>query len=282
MMCPGRRARVGVVLAALVCIACMDQTTAPAGVTPSSPSLAVTGDDDAFAVSDYLANVNPQAVASGDATLSYGVYLPFAKATVGGPAEAAFDASFATWNAVTCSNISVRKRVIAPAQIPSTLLTGMVPPTDIVDVGFVPASLFNLAFGPGASEEIVAVTVGWHFIEDGPDGQPLLDPDGNVIPTDIDGDGRLDTAFKEVWFNDAFSYSTTGAPGTIDIETVALHEHGHTLELDHFGRIVGDETTGKIHASPRAVMNAVVDNGQLRSPLGTDNAALCGNFASWK
>jgi hypothetical protein len=100
------------------------------------------------------------------------------------------------------------------------------------------------------------------------------------MPTDIDRDGRGDTAFAEVWFNDALKYSTTGAAGRIDIESAALHEHGHALGLGHFGKIAGDPKTGKLHVSPRAVMNAII-LGVQRSPLGTDNAALCGNYAGW-
>ena len=49
---------------------------------------------------------------STDATLSYGVFSPLASASVGGPAEAAFDATFVTWNAVTCSKLQVHKIAI--------------------------------------------------------------------------------------------------------------------------------------------------------------------------
>jgi hypothetical protein len=213
-----------------------------------------------------------------DATLSYGVFAPLAQATIGGAAEAAFDASFSTWNAVSCSKMGVRKKALAPGLGPSFILTGLFPPADINDVGFVPGALFDLIFGVGASQFTIGVTVTFTFIQVGPGGVPILDPNGNPIPTDIDGDGRDDTAFKEVWFNDALQYTTVGAPGRIDIESAALHEHGHTLELDHFGKIVGDPKTGKLHVSPRAVMNAVLIDTQ-RSPLGTDNAALCGTYA---
>ena len=218
---------------------------------------------------------------STDATLSYTVFSPLAFSVTGGPAEAAFDASIATWNAVNCSKLVVRKLAPAPAQIPSFILTGLFPPADINDVGFIPGAVFDLVFGAGASQNTVAVTVTFSFIQVGPGGQPILDPDGNPIPTDVDGDRRFDTAFKEIWFNDALPYSTAGAPGFIDIESAALHEHGHALELGHFGKIAGDPKTGKLHVSPRAVMNAA-SLGVQRSLLGSDNAAICGNFASWK
>jgi len=217
-----------------------------------------------------------------DGTLSYAVFSPLARSATGGPAEAAFDASFATWNSVSCSKIVVRKKALSPGQIPSAILTGgLFPPADINDVGFVPASFFDQVFGAGSSQFVIGVTVTFAFIEVDANGQPILDPQGNAIPTDVDRDGRFDTAFKEVWFNDGLVYSTNGAPGTIDIETAALHEHGHALELGHFGKIAGDPKTGKLHVSPRAVMNAAL-LGTLRSPLGSDNAALCGNYASWQ
>lgn len=216
---------------------------------------------------------------STDATLSYGVFSPLAIATIGGPAEASFDATFGTWNAVSCSKLRVRK--VAINRFPSFILGGgLFPPADINDVGFLPGAVFDAFLGIGASQFVIGVTFTFNFIQVGPGGVPLLDPNGNTIPTDIDRDGRDDTAFKEVWFNDALPYSTTGAPGFIDIESAALHEHGHALELGHFGKIVGDPNTGKLHVSPRAVMNAAI-LGTLRAPLGTDNAALCGNFGSW-
>jgi hypothetical protein len=322
-----RRALAGVALAMLACVACTDESTAPAGEAPS-PSLSVAGSDgDATGVSAYLQNANRLAAARGarvavsraelllsadaplktprlifandralrldsrwvprdlrrlstDATLTYAVFSPLASATVGGPSEAAFDASFATWNAARCSRLEVRKKIIPPSQLPSFILTGLFPPADINDVGFLPGALFDLAFGAGSSQSTIGVTVTFTFIQIGSNGQPLLDANGNAIPTDIDGDGRSDTAFKEVWFNDALQYSTTGAAGRIDVESAALHEHGHALELGHFGKIAGDPKTGKLHVSPRAVMNAI-NLGVQRSLLGTDNAALCGNYAGW-
>jgi hypothetical protein len=328
MIGPDRRVLAGVALTILACLACTDESTAPAVGAPPVPALSVWGgDDDAVGVSEFLATTNRQAAAAGarvaaahaelltssdaplktprlvfandrtlrlesrwvpqdirrlatDASLSYGVFTPFAKATVGGPSEAAFDASFATWNAVNCSKLSVRKRTLSPAQLPSFILTGLFPPADINDVGFLPGGLFDLVFGTGSSQFTIGVTITFVFIQVGPNGQPILDANGNTIPTDVDGDGRSDTAFKEVWFNDALQYSTTGAAGRIDIESAALHEHGHTLELGHFGKIVGDPKTGKLQVSPRAVMNAV-NLGVQRSLLGTDNAGICGNYASW-
>jgi hypothetical protein len=216
-----------------------------------------------------------------DETLSYAVFSPFAKATVGGPAEPSFDAAFATWNSASCSKLVVRKRALGPGQLPSFILTQLFPPADINNVGFLPGALFDQVFGNGSSQTTIAVTVTFSFILVGPNGVPITDANGNPIPTDVDGDGRFDTAFKEIWFNDALPYSTTGAAGRIDIESAALHEYGHALELGHFGKIIGDPKTGKLHVSPRAVMNAA-NLGVQRSLLGTDKGAFCGLYASLK
>ena len=135
---------------------------------------------------------------------------------------------------------------------------------------------------PASSQFTVGVTITFTFIQVGLNGQPILDPNGNPIPTDIDGNGASDTAFKEVWFNDALAYSTDGAAGRIDIESAALHEHGHGVELGHFGKIIGDPKTGKLHGKPAGGDERGHSAAPERSPLGTDNGALCGNYASWK
>jgi hypothetical protein len=57
------------------------------------------------------------------------------------------------------------------------------------------------------------------------------------------------------------------APG-IDVETVALHENGHSLGIGHFG------------PPPGAVMNPVY-GGILHSPRPTDHAAMATLWRSW-
>lgn len=198
--------------------------------------------------------------------------LPFAPANFGTPDQIdgtpPIDASFDTWNNVTCSNLDIL--TLAPTPLIDSAVLGIGDPfaADIVTIGFLPGGLFDAVLGAGASTNVLGVTFTFFFIN----------PDGS--PTDIDNNGRNDTALKEVWYNDAFVWSTDGTPGTIDVETVALHENGHALELGHFGRVAVGDKNGKLHVSPRAVMNAFI-LGTLRSPLGTDNAAYCSNFASW-
>jgi len=208
-------------------------------------------------------------------TITYSVFQPLRFADGVKNSEAAIDASFATWAGLPCSNVEISKRTLAVNNFPSAILgfsgfTSNPLAADIDEIGFVPGSIFDAVLGPGAAGSVLGVTFTFVFGTNTPDG---------FIPSDIDGDGHDDTAHKEVWYNDAFTWSLTGAGG-VDIETVALHENGHALELGHFGKIFVSNSNGKLHASPRSVMNAFI-LGTLRQPLGTDKASFCGNYASW-
>lgn len=200
--------------------------------------------------------------------------FPFFQFADGVATEPIIDATFDTWNAVKCSNLTVNKVGFAPGVFPSAILSlpGFVNDpfaADVSTVGWLPGFLFDAVLGPGASASVLGVTFTLIFI----------DADGN--PSDIDGDGRTDTAIKEVWYNDDFTWTDTGAGG-IDIESVALHENGHALEAGHFGKLTAHFKKGgvRIQASPRAVMNASYI-GPVRSPRGTDKATMCGNYANW-
>jgi hypothetical protein len=81
-------------------------------------------------------------------------------------------------------------------------------------------------------------------------------------PTDVDGDGNLDVALNEIYYNDAFTWSLGGALPALDVETAALHEAGHALDLGHFG------------SPPVAVMNPVY-SGVRRELKPLDHAGLC-------
>ena len=115
---------------------------------------------------------------------------------------------------------------------------------DIVVAGF-PDGL-DAVFGP----DTLAFSVTFIFV------------DGDGVPTDMDGDGRLDTAHNEIYFNPAFDWTLDAEAAGTDIETTALHELGHSLGLGHFG------------APPASVMNPVYA-GVRRELLPIDHAALC-------
>ncbi len=130
---------------------------------------------------------------------------------------------------------------------------------DIVEAGWLPPAFFEAAGGPGGGNGILAFSVSFIFT------------DGLGNPTDINGDNYLDTALNEVYYNDNFGSPgprlgnpwviNGGLPG-IDVETVGLHENGHSLALGHFG------------PPPNAVMNPVYA-GIRQSPLPIDSAGMC-------
>ena len=137
---------------------------------------------------------------------------------------------------------------------------------DIVNAGWLPRAFFEEAGGPGGGREILALSVVFVF------------DDENGNPTDINGDNYLDTALNEIYYNDTFGDPDDDLAGDpwgidivlpgIDVETVALHEHGHSLGLWHFG------------PPPAAVMNPVYA-GIRHTPLGTDLAGMNVVWASW-
>jgi hypothetical protein len=137
---------------------------------------------------------------------------------------------------------------------------------DIVEAGWLPRAYFEAVGGPGGGRGILAFSVTFIFTED----------DGT--PTDINGDNYLDSALNEVYYNDTFGDPGDDRAGNpwridaslpaIDVETVALHENGHSLELGHFG------------PPPTAVMNPVY-GGVLHSPLAIDHAGMCAVWSSW-
>ena len=185
----------------------------------------------------------------------------------------AVNSSFDTWAGLQCSTVELAEVPWDGTFNPSAILNLGLPSdpvqASINTIGFIPPFFFDLILGAGASENVLGVTFTFYWIN----------PDGS--PTDINADGYLDTAFKEVWYNDGFVWTTSGlADDGIDIETVALHENGHALELAHFGKIFGTLGNLRLHVAPRAVMNAAI-LGTLRSPLGTDNGAFCGVWADW-
>jgi hypothetical protein len=135
------------------------------------------------------------------------------------------------------------------------------PAADIVVGGWLPAAYFSRCMG---SASILAIT--WTF----------------SVP-DQDGDNYRDTVYVEQFYNEGFRWVTNGAAylnfDLMDIQSIAVHENGHAMGLDHFG---GPNTNqpfrlqpnGKVY-DPEAVMNPAYLGGTAkRQPLPTDEAAL--------
>lgn len=194
-------------------------------------------------------------------TLTYLNFTPFMTANGSINGEPSIDASFDTWNSLKKNSGPELVKVPDTGVNPSAILTvGGLPGdpflADISTMGFLPGAIFDLVLGPGTSTSVlgVAFTFTWT--------------------------GTNEVALKEVWYNNDFAWSDDGTPGTIDIESVALHENGHALGFAHFGRIAVNNANGKLIVAPNAVMNASY-LGPQRELLGTDKASFNSVYGSW-
>lgn len=176
--------------------------------------------------------------------------------------------AMATWDNVQCSTIPLTKVPdwgLDLGYVQFLLGFGGVQGylADITQAGWLPGDFFD-ALEPGGSGYILGVT--FTFIWVGADG-----------PTDINNDGKIDVAFREIYYNDLFYWSTNG---NIDVESVALHETGHGLSQDHFGAIFRTDANGKLHFAPLAVMNAAY-TGVQQQLTGTDIGGHCSIWGNW-
>ena len=186
--------------------------------------------------------------------------------------EAAIDRAFATWAGVSCTTLQIQK-VADPGYDPDIIdglfgfgTVGTPFAADIVDAGWMPGAFFDAVF-PGGSGFILATTFTLSFL-DLPSGD------------DINHDGKLDTAFCETYYNNAFPWAIDTAIPPVDVETVALHETGHGLGHDHFGKVFETDSNGKLHTSPFAVMNAVITQ-EVHTLEASDTGAHCSIWANW-
>jgi Matrixin len=137
---------------------------------------------------------------------------------------------------------------------------------DIVNAGWLPRAFFEAVFGPGGGRGVLAFSVTFIFVDD------------TDVPTDINGDNFLDAALNEVYYNNTFGQAGTDranrpwginvAPPGIDVETVALHENGHSLGIGHFG------------PPPIAVMDPVY-GGIRHLPFAVDHASMAAVWGTW-
>lgn len=175
-----------------------------------------------------------------------------------------------TWDGIGCSDLGL-------TQVPSNSLinTGYVSAllgfgggfdytADVVHAGWLPSAFFNF-LAPQGSTFILGVTFTITFTDD----------EGN--PTDLDNNGKADVAWREIYYNDTFTWRIGNH---YDVETIALHEAGHGLSQEHFGQAFASPGNDRLHFSPRAVMNAAYSG--IQTQIGeTDNAGHCSNWASW-
>ena len=177
--------------------------------------------------------------------------------------EGAIDSAMQTWDfATTCSDTPMFK-VADPGVDPDQIdfLAGFGPPpgpgwpfADVTHGGW------TAAFAPPT----LGVTFTFIWTVGG-------------VATDIDNNGKTDTAIREIYYSDNFVWNI----GTnIDVETVALHEAGHGLSQGHFGTLFQTNANGKFHFAPVAVMNAGYT--QVQQDLkATDLAGHCSLWGGW-
>lgn len=182
----------------------------------------------------------------------------------------AIDRAMTTWDNVKCSAIPLE-------EVPDYGLNwgyvqwlegmGGVPGwyADITHAGWLPGAFFD-HLEAGGSDYIIAVTFTFIWVSGG-------------TPTDMDGNKKMDVAFREIYYNAKFPWGiNTSWP--IDVETIALHEVGHGLSQAHFGTAFRSPGNGELHFSPLAVMNAGY-SGIQQALTASDLAGHCSIWATW-
>lgn len=111
--------------------------------------------------------------------------------------------------------------------------------------------------------------------------------------TDVDNNRRGDTAIREIYYNENFPWANNPNDvtfdGTIDLESVALHEMGHGLSQGHFGEGffqdrnhdgIVPNAPNEIITVPSASMNAAHTVAH-RTVTDTDEGGHCANWGDW-
>lgn len=184
--------------------------------------------------------------------------------------SAAISRAMKTWDDVTCSDLGMYRIPSQPG-----IATGFVSEllgfggsldyvADVLHAGWLPAAFFDL-LAPDGSDFILGVTFTIIFTDD----------EGN--PVDTDNNGKLDVAWREIYYNEAFEWADGDH---YDVETIALHEAGHGLSQSHFGQAFRSDSNTSLHFAPRAVMNAAYSGIQTQINE-SDNGGHCNNWASW-
>ena len=173
----------------------------------------------------------------------------------------AISAAMNTWSQVSCSTLTINQNAntggdIGIVEFQNGLGGAPFVFADIQHTGWVPAGVF--------APQVIAATFTFIWTSGG-------------VPTDVDNDGRTDTAFREVLYHNNFLWAIGSA---VDVETIALHESGHALSQGHFGTAFLTTGNNKLHFAPRAVMNAAY-SGVQRQITATDNGGHCSIWASW-
>ncbi len=171
-----------------------------------------------------------------------------------------------TWENVQCSHIPLSRRADVAVDVGVLERINFFGPglggsfgifADIHHAGWLPAGRLP--------NNVIAATFTAIFIIPG------------VGPSDIDNNGLIDVAFREIYYNDRFLWQVNTG---VDVESIALHEAGHGLSQAHFGKLFRTDSNGMFHFAPRAVMNAGY-TGVQQVLAGTDNGGHCSIWSNW-
>ena len=210
--------------------------------------------------------------------------------------EAAIEAAVATFNRESCNQNMQLVRMPSDPEASLGWIQGQVlgtgtpaaPAADITFAGWVEDDFWPAAGVPDAMG--VAMPVLFHA--DGSSwiwGLDAFDP--NQPATDINDDGKRDLFATEIYFRRSANYvldddDLGNTLFYIDLETIVLHELGHALGMDHFGRTSvilddnGDLVDVIVNENSGNVMNT--NNYWVRRELrGSDRASFCQLYANW-
>jgi len=229
----------------------------------------------------------------GSPVFSYGLDLAAGDYPDGVPTGDVLQAltdAYDTWNGV--ANAGITAQYAGMTMLNFDILDGMVLDTDGACVDIVDTTAANLVdYDPttGALTFFPAADVlvgGWltpQYFEDCLGSADIIAVTFTFSLPDQNGDHYRDIAYVEQYFNKEFDYTTMDAEylnfsAPFDIQTLALHEDGHTFGLDHFGGPNPNQPfklkpNGKVY-SPHAVMNPFYLGGEQRTLLPTDIAGL--------
>lgn len=183
--------------------------------------------------------------------------------------QAAIGRAMTTWDSLLCSVvplIHVDDYGLDLGYVQWLLGFGGIPGwlADISHAGWLDGSFFDAIAPPNGATYILGATFTFVWTSGG-------------IPTDLDNNKKTDVAFREVYYNNNFPWAIDA---NYDVETIVLHETGHCLSVDHFGKLFQTDANGKFHFAPRAVMNAGY-TGVQQVLAATDISSFCSIWAAW-
>jgi hypothetical protein len=208
--------------------------------------------------------------------------------------ENAIESAVATFNQVTCGKNFELVRVDSKLETDLGFIQDAVgfggspvPRADITFAGWVPDSFFDAVGLPGFGVALPVVfdaadeSLVW--------GLDVLDPTREF--TDINNDEKHDMFATEIYFNSDGNYVVDddelgNTLFFIDLESIVLHELGHALGMDHFGRtkviLDGEGNLVDVLVNENSVNLMNTNNFFVKRDLsGSDNGSFCGLYGNW-